>query len=55
MVLSYFLILVPLDTLELEIVFIYGLQLSNYKEAYWKIWIAGKKDTNGIEVIWPIT
>ena len=34
--------------------FIHGLQLSDYKEAYWKTWIAGTKDRNGKEVIWPM-
>jgi hypothetical protein len=40
---------------EMEIVFLHGLQLSDYKEAYWKTWVAGERDGNGEEVIWPAT
>ena len=44
----------PPDPLEMEIVFIHGLQLSDYDEAYWRSWIAGEKDKDGREICWPM-
>jgi hypothetical protein len=38
----------------MEIVFIHGLQISDYREAYWKTWVAGEKDKDGKEICWPI-
>jgi triacylglycerol esterase/lipase EstA (alpha/beta hydrolase family) len=38
----------------MEIVFIHGLPFSDCKEAYWKTWVAGERDENGSEVIWPV-
>ncbi|KAG0562989.1 hypothetical protein M758_9G185400 [Ceratodon purpureus] len=44
------------DSPEMEIVFIHGLQLSDYREAYWKTWVtSGKKEKDGKEVCWPVT
>lgn len=40
---------------EIEIVFIHGLQFSEYRDAYWKTWIAGVKDEDGNEFCWPKT
>lgn len=39
---------------EIEIVFIHGLRLSDYKEAYWRTWIAGENDKDGKEICWPM-
>ena len=44
----------PAGRPEMEIVFIHGLQISDYREAYWKTWVAGKRDGDGKEVIWPL-
>jgi len=44
----------PSIPLEVEIVFLHGLQLYGFDEAYWKTWIAGKKGADGKEFCWPI-
>jgi hypothetical protein len=44
----------PAGLPEMEIVFIHGLQISDYREAFWKTWVAGKRDGDGKEVIWPL-
>ena len=44
----------PGGPLKVEIVFIHGLQLFDYRDAYWKTWIAGKTDKDGKEFCWPI-
>ncbi|KAG0600688.1 hypothetical protein M758_11G053700 [Ceratodon purpureus] len=38
---------------EIEIVFVHGLQFSDYKDAFWRTWIAGVKDEDGTEIFWP--
>lgn len=38
---------------EIEIVFMHGLQFSDYKDAFWRTWIAGEKDEDGNEICWP--
>jgi hypothetical protein len=38
----------------MEVVFIHGLQLFDYSEAHWRTWTAGKNDTNGRVICWPV-
>ncbi|CAM6012277.1 unnamed protein product [Sphagnum balticum] len=45
----------PVDPPNVDIVFIHGLQMFDYREAYWKTWIGGKKDEDGKEFCWPMT
>ncbi|KAG0592294.1 hypothetical protein KC19_1G240000 [Ceratodon purpureus] len=44
----------PEGTPEIDIVFIHGLQLSEYKDAYWKTWTV-PVDGTGEEICWPQT
>ncbi|KAG0600427.1 hypothetical protein M758_11G033300 [Ceratodon purpureus] len=43
----------PTEPLEIEIVFIHGLQLSDYSEAFWRTWVVEKKDKDGRRICWP--
>ncbi|KAG0600836.1 hypothetical protein M758_11G064500 [Ceratodon purpureus] len=39
---------------EIEIVFVHGVQLSDYKEAHWRTWTAGEDDKHGKQICWPM-
>jgi hypothetical protein len=40
----------PTMPIKVEIVFIHGLQLFQYEDAYWKTWMGGKEN----EICWPL-
>ncbi|KAG0631201.1 hypothetical protein M758_1G234900 [Ceratodon purpureus] len=52
---AVYLLYEPKGTPEIDIVFIHGLQLSQYKDAYWKTWSTVPKDETGKEICWPQT